>query len=298
MGLTLVSAWTLARTRLQAAGVDSPVLDARMLVEAAAGVARLDIIVDPYRALTEAAEQTLEVLLVRREAREPVAQILGVKPFRRHVFKVSPAVLTPRPETELVVGVALELVAPDAPARVLDLGVGSGAILLSILAERPLATGLGVDVSAEALAVAQANREALGLQERAELAEGDWGAGLAGPFDLIVSNPPYVRSGALSLLAPEVVRYEPRVALDGGPDGYDCYRALLPDVARLLAPGGAFVLETGEGQAEGVWAHAVAAGLHPQGVRDDYAGIGRIVFGRGGPDGGGADGGGAGPAPA
>ncbi|MGE0830543.1 MAG: class I SAM-dependent methyltransferase, partial [Hyphomonadaceae bacterium] len=190
----------------------------------------------------------------------------------------------PRPETELLVEQALAMLpaAQDgASLSALDLGVGSGAILISLIKARGDLTGVGVDCSARALEVARFNAAALDAGERITLIEGDWGAGLeAHSFDLIVSNPPYVKADAIGLLQPEVARFEPRLALDGGADGLDAYRALLPDIARLLKPSGAWAVEIGQGQAEAVWAYAAAAGLKPQSVREDLAGIARVVCGQ------------------
>lgn len=277
---TLVSLWTDVRRRLEAAGVDTPVLDARMLVEAGAGVSRLDIVTDPRRVLSEEQARAVEALAARRIAREPISHILGRKGFWTHEFVVTPDVLTPRPETELLVEVALEFLPPQKPAMVLDLGVGSGAILLSVLSERPDVVGVGVDVSEAALAVARANAERLGLTERVEWRAGAWGEGLDGGFDLVVSNPPYIPSDEIETLSPEVARHEPRFALDGGPDGLDAYRALMPRARALLAPGGRFALEVGRGQAGAVWALADQAGLSPIDTRADLAGVDRVVTGR------------------
>jgi release factor glutamine methyltransferase len=252
-----------------------------MLIEAATGVRRIDILTDPYRPLSDDAAARADALIARRAAREPVSQIVGYRDFRLHRFAVTPDVLTPRPETELLVEAALENIPREVPRRVLDLGIGSGAILLSILAERPLAEGVGVDISESALAVARENAQALAVADRAAFFISDWGEALAAEgFDLVVSNPPYVRTGALSLLAPEVAQYEPVAALDGGPDGLDAYRRVLPAIARLLKPGGAFALELGQGQAEAVWAHADDAGLKPDAVREDLASIPRVLVGR------------------
>lgn len=275
---TLVSSWTAARKRLEAIeGVDTPTFEARLLVEAATGVSRLEILTDPHRPVTDEVFARLEAMLARRQAREPVSHILGHKDFWTLRLQVSPAVLTPRPETEVLVKTALEI-AP-ARARVLDLGTGSGAILLALLSERADARGVGVDKSEAALAVARANAAALGFENRVQWRHGDWGEGLQGPFDLIVSNPPYVRTGAIALLAPEVSKYEPHIALDGGADGLDAYRLILRDLHRLLAPDGRWAVEVGAGQAEAVWALADQAGLSPGGVREDLAGIGRVVWG-------------------
>lgn len=254
--------------------------DARLLVEAGAGVTRLDIVTDPQRVLSDEQVAAIDALTMRREAREPISHILGRKAFWTIEVQVTPAVLTPRPETETLVEVALELSDFAAPSRVLDLGVGSGAILLALLSARPLAQGVGVDASEEALDVARANAAALGLADRVTLLRGDWGEGLEGGFDLVLSNPPYIRSGAIDLLEPEVARYEPRAALDGGRDGLDAYRQIMPALPHLLKPGGAFAFEVGEGQAEAVWALADQAGLSPEGVRRDLAGKSRVVWGR------------------
>lgn len=277
---TLVSAWTATRDALKAAGVDSPVLDARALIEAAAGVQRSDILTDPYRLLSDDARARLDALTARRMAREPLAYVLGVKGFWSLELAVDARVLTPRPETETVVQVGLELLqGRDAP-QILDLGVGSGAILLALLKDREDASGLGLDLSEDALRVAEANAERAGALGRARFAPGDWGQGLSGWFDLIVSNPPYIASAEIEGLAPEVSRFEPRLALDGGADGLDAYRALAPQIARLLAPGGGFALEVGAGQPGAVAELLRAAGLRVEGVRADVMGVDRVVFGR------------------
>ena len=253
MSLTLVQAWTRAKSRLEEAGVEGPVIDARLLVEAAAGASRTDIIADPHRALSQAQAATLEEYVERRRRREPVSHILGRKGFWKIMLSVTPDVLTPRPDTETVVERALRDFPEGQAFSVLDLGVGSGAILLAILAERPAAKGLGVDVSEEALAVARENAANLGLAARAALLRGDWTTGLAdGGFDLVVSNPPYIPSADIETLEPEVRDHEPRRALDGGPDGLDAYRRLAPEILRVLKPGGRFAVEIGFDQSAAV----------------------------------------------
>ena len=276
----LVSLWSEVRRRLEEAGVETPVIDARLLLEAGAGVSRLDIVTDPRRELSAAQIAAVLVMTDRRCAREPLAHITGVRAFWKQQLRVSPDVLIPRPETETLVEAALEMAPFTSSARVLDLGVGSGAILFAILSDRPLASGLGVDLSAEAIAVAQANAAALGLGERVAFVQGDWGEGIAEAFDLVVSNPPYVASAEIETLAPEVARFEPRLALDGGADGLDAYRVILPSLARLLRPGGGFGLEVGAGQAEAVMTLAVQAGLEDVATRADLAGVSRVVTGR------------------
>ena len=278
---TLVQAWTSARDRLKAAGVDMPVIDARLLLEAAAGATRADLLSDPQRELTAEQAEALAGYLGRREQREPIAHILGRKGFWSVMLSVGPQVLAPRPDTELVVIAALERIEAAAAARVLDLGTGSGAILLAILAERPAAKGLGVDVSEEALAVARENAANLGLAGRTALLRGDWTAGLEDDsFDLVVSNPPYIRSDEIPTLDAEVRQYEPLEALDGGPDGLDAYRVLAPEVLRVLKPGGSFVVEIGYDQGPAVTGLFEAAGAAELQLRQDLGDRDRVVAGR------------------
>lgn len=261
MSLNLVQAWKGARERLEAAGLVGPVIDARLLVEAAADASRADIVTDPYRALTPEQEATLEDYLSRRVNREPVSHILGRKGFWKIMLNVTPDVLTPRPDTETVVEYVLRDFPETAAWQVLDLGVGSGAILLSILAERPAAKGLGVDVSEEALAVARDNAAGLGLANRTALLRGDWTAGLAdAQFDLVVSNPPYIADHVIPTLEPEVKDHEPHLALSGGADGLDAYRILSTEILRVLKPGGRFAVEIGYDQKDAVEALFKEAG--------------------------------------
>lgn len=271
MSQTLVKAWKSAGERLKAAGIEQPAIDARLILEAAAEVSRTDILTDPYRELTDEQARTLEGYLSRRERREPVSHILGRKGFWKIMLNVTRDVLTPRPDTETVVEVALSAFPdPAQPVSILDLGVGSGAILLAILAERPAARGLGVDISDEALAVARENAANLDLNTRCALLRGDWTAGLADTnFDLVVANPPYIPSADIEGLEPEVRDHEPRLALDGGPDGLDAYRFLAPEILRVLKPAGVFAVEIGYDQAAAVSALFRDAGaLNVQTVRD------------------------------
>lgn len=272
--------WTQTRQRLEAAGVERPVFDARLLVEAGAGVSRQDIITDPRRTVSVAQIEAVSALAERRAAREPVAHILGRKAFWTLDLHVTRDVLIPRPETEFVVEAALAALPVEQPARVLDLGTGSGAILLAILSERPSAAGVGVDRSEAALAVARANAERLGLEKRTEFLLGDWWAEVEGSFDVIVSNPPYIVSADIAGLEPEVRAYEPLMALDGGEDGLSAYRAILPNVSRYLRPNGVFALEVGAGQAEAVMELAASAGLSTGAPIQDLAGIARVIVGK------------------
>ena len=278
---TLVQAWKTAQTRLKAARLDSPAIDARLLLEAATGASRTDILTDPYRPLTPDQAATFEDWLARRERREPVSRILGRKGFWKLMLKVTPDVLTPRPDTEVIVDYALRAFAEGRAFDILDLGVGSGAILLSILAERPAARGLGVDVSEEALAVARENAANLGLEGRCALLRGWWTEGLGeNSFDLVVSNPPYIRSGDIEGLEPEVAVHEPRLALDGGPDGLEPYRALAPETLRVLRPGGLMLVEFGAEQANAVRALFAAAGAQDLEVLKDLGDRDRVLSGR------------------
>jgi release factor glutamine methyltransferase len=276
---TLVSVWTQVRRRLEAAGVDTPVLDARLLLEAGAGVSRLEIVTNPRRAMSDEQVAVVDALTRRREAREPVSHIVGRKHFWTLDLSINASVLTPRPETEFVVEAALQALPMNKVARVLDLGAGSGAILLAILNERPLASGVGIDFSEDALAVARRNADALGLSDRIQWRLGDWAEGVAESFDVVVSNPPYIATAEIETLAPEVARYEPRLALDGGADGLDAYRTIMEALPRLLNPGGVFALEVGWEQAGAVEALAQAQGLSTSEPRRDLAGTPRVVQG-------------------
>jgi release factor glutamine methyltransferase len=276
----LLQAWQGARARLEAAGIPGPVIDARVLVEAACGVTRADIVGDPYRELEAGQVERLDDYLERRIRREPVSHILGRRGFWNIMLGVTPDVLTPRPETEVIVDHALRLFPEGRPFSLLDLGVGSGAILLAILAERPAARGLGVDASEEALAVARDNAAHLGMGGRVALLRGDWTAGLGDAgFDLVVSNPPYIATDVIETLDPEVRVYEPRLALDGGPDGLDAYRTLAPEILRVLKPGGRFLVEIGFDQRVAVEALFRQAGALEVETLPDLSTHDRVVTG-------------------
>lgn len=277
---TLVRAWTGARERLKAAGVESPAIDARLLLEAAAGVSRLEIITDPYRVLTHDQAARLDSYVERRAARVPVSRILGRKGFWKIMLDVNPHVLTPRPDTEVIVDSVLAAYQPEASFSLLDLGVGSGAILLAILAERPHARGLGVDISEEALAVARENAANLGLAHQTALLRGDWTEGLGdAAFDVVVANPPYIPTSDIDTLDPEVRDHDPLLALDGGHDGLEAYRRLAPEILRVLKPDGVFVVEIGWNQSERVEALFKEAGAHDVRTRKDLANRDRVVGG-------------------
>lgn len=270
-----------AEVRLREAGVEQPGLDVRLLMQHALGLRREDLLIQALKRVTPAMAARVEALVGRRAAREPVSRILGRREFWSLDFALSPATLDPRPDTETVVEAALGLV-PDRAAglRILDLGTGSGCILLALLSELPAARGLGIDVQPEAVATAVANADRLGLSERAGFRAGDWACGLEGGFDLVVSNPPYIPEGDIPGLQPEVSGYDPTVALAGGRDGLDAYRALGPQVAAVLKEGGGFVFEVGQGQASAVAQILRDAGLVVEGSRYDLGGVERCLLGR------------------
>jgi release factor glutamine methyltransferase len=219
-----------------------------------------------------------EQLLARRIAREPLAYITGTKEYWSLEFDVGPGVLIPRPETELMVESALQAFADkQAPLTAIDLGTGSGAILIAFLREFPNARGLGIDASGEALQWARRNARKHGVESRCEFRIGNWAQGIADRFDLVFANPPYVDAGDMARLAPEVGRFEPHLALSGGADGLDAYRTLANQIDRLLAPGGWAFVEVGMGQAEAVSRLFQGQGLEIGGVRPDLSGIQRCL---------------------
>ena len=265
------------------AGLDSPDLDARLLTEHALGLDHTRLVAEPGRRLADDGARALTALATRRLQREPIARILGVKEFWGLSFKLNDATLVPRPETETVVEAALAAIDPGGPRdralRIADLGTGSGALLVALLHELPYAIGVGTDISPEALAAARDNADRLGLLRRAEFVTSDFGAALAGMFDLVVSNPPYIERGVIAMLDPEV-RHDPRRALDGGADGLDCYRTIAGQAAKLLKPGGHLVVELGIGQEDAVATLFRAAGLVPLPARLDLAGVPRALSAR------------------
>lgn len=277
--MTLGEALAQAAARLGQAGIERPQAEARILLEAASGRSRGQIIAFPEHTLTCAQQQIFDSQVARRCAREPISRILGSREFWSLRFEVGPATLDPRPDSETLVAAVLARI-PDrnADLGILDLGTGTGCLLLALLSELPRAHGTGIDISEQACATAAANAEALGLNARAEFRVGDWTRDISAQFDVVVSNPPYIESTSIDGLAPEVSQYDPRAALDGGPDGLDAYRALMPQAARCLKPGGLLVLEIGLGQGDAVRALANQAGLVDLGAADDLGGIERSLL--------------------
>jgi release factor glutamine methyltransferase len=279
---SVAQARRMTADRLRERGIDTPDLDARLLVGAALGLDHAGLAAQGARRLTPAEAATLDTVLARRLAHEPVARIVGTKEFWSLPLAITPDVLVPRPETETVVEAVLAVADRGRPARIADLGVGSGAILLALLSELPAAHGIGTDRDPHALGVARGNARRLGLSGRAGFVACDFAAAIAPGCDIVVANPPYIPTDDIATLAPDVRDYDPRAALDGGPDGLAAYRAIAADAGRLLAPGGWLVVEIGVGQAEAVAALLAAHGLTVAGAaRHDLGGCPRVVVARG-----------------
>jgi release factor glutamine methyltransferase len=279
--LTVAQARRAATDRLRERDFDTPDLDARLLVGHALGLDHAALVAQSARRLAAAEAAAVDAIVARRLAHEPVARILGSREFWSLPLRVTPDVLVPRPETETVVEAVLAVAARDRPLLVADLGVGSGAILLALLRELPMAFGIGTDRSAGALGVARDNAQRLALADRAGFVACDFGAALDGVCDVVVSNPPYIPTPDIAALAADVRDYDPRAALDGGPDGLAAYRAIAADAARLLAPGGWLAVEIGVGQGDAVSGLLAAHGLAIAGApRRDLAGCPRVVTAR------------------
>lgn len=267
-----------AGQHLRAAAIPQPRMEARMLLSHAMGVTQEALLRDPRAPVPGAAAAHFAEMLRSRLDGAPMAYLTGHQGFWTLDLATSPDTLIPRADTEALIEAALELFPERAAVgRILDLGTGTGAILLAALAEFPAAFGVGVDLvpGAAALAARNARRNALG--ERCAFLAGSWAEALAGRFDLILSNPPYIESAAIAGLMPEVARHEPLSALDGGPDGLVAYRALADCLPRLLTPRGRAVLELGEGQEPAVTALMRDAGLRVTGARQDLGGVARAL---------------------
>jgi release factor glutamine methyltransferase len=284
-GQTVETARRSLTARFKSGQIDSAELDARILLGAALGLDLTGVIAAGSRLLTSDESIRLEAFAHRRLAGEPVARLLGFKEFWGLPLQLSAETLVPRPDTETVVELALKMLRagpdPSRRLRIADIGTGSGAILLALLSELPDAYGLGTDISVAALRTASGNAARLGFAPRAAFVACDYAAALSGPFDLILSNPPYIRSAEIAGLAKEVRDNDPHRALDGGADGLDAYRALIPQAARLLAHRGALVVEAGRGQSGEIEGLMTAVGLTPERPpKADLAGIPRAVAGR------------------
>jgi len=278
---TIGTLLTAAQVRLKSAGVDTPRLDAILLLAEASGVSEDHIRGRPEAPLSAESAAAFEALLQRRLQREPVSKILGRREFWSLEFRTSPDVLDPRADSEtLVAGVLAAIPNRNAALRIVDFGTGSGCLLLSLLHELPSATGVGIDVSPSALAVAKENAGRFAMSSRCIFRLGSWGKGIEGTFDILISNPPYIESGVVPGLEPEVADFDPLLALDGGADGLDAYRALIPDMARLAAKDAFAALEVGVGQDVAVGRLLGEAGFGEIAVLPDLGGINRVVTGR------------------
>jgi release factor glutamine methyltransferase len=284
-GLTFAKAFAKTAGLLRQAGIDMPELDARLLLCHAAGLTHEAYIARAQGDLGTAAAARLEALIARRLERQPVSRILGLREFYGRAFLVDRHTLDPRPDTESLIEAALDLVDKgglrNQPLKLLDLGTGTGCILITLLAELLKGCGLGTDISTGALALAAANAKRLGVSDRASFVSCDWLDGIAGKFDLILSNPPYIPSAEIAALPGEVARHDPRAALDGGPDGLDAYRRIAAHAGQILAPNGRSLVEIGSEQAEAVVEIFNQAGLCLDGtraVKRDLAGRPRVVI--------------------
>ncbi len=274
----LAGAVTAAAERLAAAGIEAARREAMLLM---AHLLKSDIGIiyrENERRLSVDEHAAFDALVARRAAREPLSHITGRREFWSLEFRVSGDVLDPRPDSETLIEAVLDYCAAGfAPRHILDLGTGSGCLLLALLHELPEAEGTGVDLSEAALIVARENAERLSLARRATFIRSHWGEALAGTFDLIVSNPPYIPAAEIASLQPEVRDYEPHLALIGGADGLDCYRAIIADARRLLRPDGIIIFEAGAGQAPDVGRLLTEAGLRDVRFFRDIAGIERCI---------------------
>lgn len=285
--MTLAEAVAAATARLAAAGIEDARRDARLLICRLLEAGPELLLAHPDRLLTAAEEGRIDAAVARRAAREPVARILGLREFWSLPFALDAETLDPRPDSETLVEAVLDEVADrQAALRLLDLGSGSGCLLLALLSELPNALGTGIDLSAAAVSIAAKNAGRLGLAARARFLRHSWNDGLdlenGGPespaWDIIVSNPPYIASADIAALAPEVAGYDPPAALDGGADGLAAYRDLIPAAAGVLAPGGLLALEVGFDQAEAVEALLAAASLRPFRRAADLSGTERCLL--------------------
>jgi release factor glutamine methyltransferase len=263
------------------AGIENPAREARVSLCAASGISPVALIIEPREPLGSAAWKVQEVAK-RRATGEPLSRVVGKREFWGLSFAITPHVLDPRPETETIVEAALSIFSDrhEDKLNILDLGVGSGALLCALLTEFGAARGIGVDISADAAEVAQGNLNACGLSLRAEIRVGDWTSGLDGRFDLIVSNPPYIPTADLAGLPREVRDFDPWLALDGGIDGLAAYRRILTESRRILAPRGWLLVELGMGQATDVTAIANQCGFTDVTTYQDLAGADRVVAAR------------------
>ncbi len=264
--------------KLQAAKIESASLDVRLLLQHVLHIESATHLLDEAHHLTSAQEKQFQMLIEERICRKPMAHILGKREFWSLEFSVTEDTLDPRPDSETLIEAVLEQrFSRAAPLRILDMGTGTGCLILTLLSEFPNATGVAVDISQAALSVASRNAESLGIKNRVECVKSDWNCAISGVFDIVISNPPYIASRDILKLAPEVALYEPMLALDGGADGLTCYRTIINALPTLLSKDGVAVLEMGFGQLESLQQLVNEQPLICTHVRQDLAGIARAI---------------------
>jgi release factor glutamine methyltransferase len=286
-GLSLIKAHSAAARMLRQAGVEAPQLDARLLLCHAAGLSHEDHVAGLDRALAPDAAARFGAFIERRLGGEPVSRIIGGREFYGRPFRIDASTLDPRPDTETLIEAALVLIEQDemheTPLKLLDLGTGSGCILITLLAELPRASGVGIDLSLPALSLARTNAQTLGVGDRASFVACDWLDTIDGTFDLMVANPPYLSPADMAELATEVRDHDPKGALDGGPDGLSAYRRIAPQICKVLRLGGIALFEIGPGQADAVLRLLAEAGLAVENggcLWPDLGGRPRVVVAR------------------
>ncbi len=271
----------LRSARLRLSHVDTPQLDARLLLQHAAGVTHEQLIADPQMVISDDVAVRYETLVERRVNFEPVSRIVGKRSFYGRDFSVTPAVLDPRGDTEVLIEACLARMPAGVAQRILDLGTGSGIIAVTLLAERPFATGIAVDTSKSALEVAQNNAHMHAVDTRLAFVESDWFGSVTGSFDIIASNPPYIEAAEIAALSSDVKDFDPHLALDGGDDGLDCYRAIASGAPQHLSRIGRVIVEIGAGQRDDVTVIFAESGLILEESLRDLAGHDRcLVFKR------------------
>ena len=276
----LLTLWKNSKLELEKEGLESPTIDARILLLNALNINRIDLVTDPYREAEEKAVEKLREFLERRKTREPVAHIVGKKAFWKLEFASDPRALVPRPETEVIVDLILKGHGEEKQ-KVLDIGTGTGAIILSLLDERPNWEGVATDVSTDALELAEINAKLHGLQDRVKLVNTNWTDGIDEQFDIIVSNPPYIPSNVIPTLAVDVKDYDPILALDGGHDGLEPYRILFDRLPQLLKDNGTFAFEFGINQANDIMELAKATNKFQNlAIIKDLSDIERVIIGK------------------
>ena len=279
--VTVQSILNYIRDQFRAAQLDTPELDARLLVQGALGVSHENLLLNSSRSISAPEKKLLETMVQRRLQHEPVSRILGMRAFWKSDFKISPATLDPRADSETLIEAVLNNVNKESPLTIIDMGTGTGCLLLSLLQELPQATGDGIDISPEAIEIARQNAESLNLNSRSSFMATSWNKiNAVKLYEVVISNPPYISQSEMAGLGPEVGKYDPITALFGGVDGLDCYREIAALMPRLLAPAGMLFLEIGATQAEAVKGILGKSGLVVLQTLSDLAGHDRCLVAR------------------